>query len=136
MQDKLESIRVETVMYDQLPLSEVVRNLAEESKRRDPEKKGVNFVITQPSPVAVGGLDPVTGMPIPKEAVDIDSVAIKIVPPLNNVRMSDVLDAVVKVANHPIKYSIADYGVIFSLKDSDDSVRPPTTGRSGPPRAR
>jgi type II secretory pathway component GspD/PulD (secretin) len=44
------------------------------------------------------------------------AIAIKINPPLTDIRVADVLDAIVKVADPPIKYSIADYAIIFSLK--------------------
>ena len=50
----------------------------------------------------------------PAEQVDLSAIAIKINPPLNDVRLVDVLDAVVKVADRPIKYSMEDYGVVFS----------------------
>ena len=48
--------------------------------------------------------------------MDISAISIKINPPLTNIRLADVLDAIVKVANRPIKYSIEDYAVVFSLK--------------------
>ena len=41
--NKLERIRLDTVSYDGLPLREVVINLRDEAKKRDPEKKGINF---------------------------------------------------------------------------------------------
>ena len=44
---KLESIRLDTVRYDGLPLSEVVNNLRDEAKKVDPEKKGINFLLNQ-----------------------------------------------------------------------------------------
>jgi hypothetical protein len=45
--DKLEHIRLETVSYDGLPLSEVIINLRDQAKKRDPEKKGINFILNQ-----------------------------------------------------------------------------------------
>src|SRR5690606_21357697 len=42
---KLDQFRLDTVSYDSLPLSEVVRSLSEEVKRRDPLKRGINFLI-------------------------------------------------------------------------------------------
>ncbi len=39
----------------------------------------------------------------------------KISPALKNVRLIDVLDVITKTADRPIKYSIEDYGVVFSL---------------------
>src|SRR5208282_5211873 len=34
--------------------------------------------------------------------------------PLRNVDLKEVLDAVVRVADHPIQYSVEDYGVVIS----------------------
>ena len=123
---KLELIRLDNVAYDGLPLGEVVLTLRNESMRRDPEKKGINFLINQnldpgeaiPTPAPMLGPD---GNPLPAaptEQIDVSAVSIKIQPPLNNVRLLDVLDAVVKVADRPIKCSIEDYGVVFSPRGS------------------
>jgi type II secretory pathway component GspD/PulD (secretin)/tetratricopeptide (TPR) repeat protein len=144
---KLDRIRLDTVFYDSLPLSEVIRDLGEKVKQRDPLKKGINFLINpnadtvSVTPVtsipgaggfAGGGgfvppaplpqqIDPTTGLPIvastaPAETVDINAVSIKINPALTDMRLADVLEAIVTVADHPIKYSLTDYAVIFSLK--------------------
>src|ERR1051326_3049236 len=124
--NKLDKIRLDNVSYDGLPLTEVVKNLSDEAKRRDPEKRGLNFIVNQnidngnaglaPAPTAI---DPATGLPIqaaPAESVDMSQISIKIVPPLADVRLADVLDAIIKVSDRPIKYSIEDYAVVFSLK--------------------
>lgn len=141
---KLDRIRLDTVSYDQLPLSEVVRSLSEEVKRRDPTKRGINFLINpnietvsttpvtgvpgspnafvpQPAPTPAVTFDPNTGLPIApaapiEESVDINAVLVRLNPPLNDIRLADALEAIVTVADHPIKYSLTDYGVIFSLK--------------------
>jgi len=69
-------------------------------------------------------VDPVTGMPLPGaapaggEQLDVGSFLIKI-PSLTDVRLADVLDAIVLVAEHPIKYSIQDYAVVFSSKRAE-----------------
>jgi hypothetical protein len=68
------------------------------------------------------GRGPDHGLPIataPAEAVDLGSIAIKVDPPLTDVRMADVLNAIVTVAETPIKYSIEDYAVVFSLKGAE-----------------
>lgn len=148
---KLNRIRLDRVFYDGLPLSEVVRDLSEKAKLRDPDKVGINFLInpnpdlsasvttTAPNPITGGGpgqsgpgfnapnpaaeqINPETGLPMSTtptagaEAVDINSVIIRINPPLTDVRMADALDAIVQVADHPIEYSINDYAVVFSAK--------------------
>ncbi len=46
----------------------------------------------------------------------MSTFTIKINPPLTDIRLADVLDAIVKVADRPIKYSIEDYAIVFSLK--------------------
>jgi hypothetical protein len=46
--------------------------------------------------------------------VDASSINVKLT--LTDVRLADVLDAIVLVADHPIKYSVLDYGIVFSAK--------------------
>jgi hypothetical protein len=129
---KLDRIRLDNVNYEGLPLSEVVRNLTEQSKLRDPEKKGINFLISANVDTSAGAvatttpaggataIDPATGLPVASasaagaESVDIGSVIVKL--SLTDVRLADLLDAIVEVADHPIKYSIRDYAIVFSAK--------------------
>jgi general secretion pathway protein D len=124
---KLDRIRMDNVQYSGLGLGEVIKTLNDESKKRDPDKRGINFIINPnaeaaAAPLAATAVDPTTGLPIaaaPAEAVDISSIAIKIDPPLADVRLADVLNAIVTVAETPIKYSIEDYAVVFSLKGAE-----------------
>jgi hypothetical protein len=148
--NKLDRIHLDSVSYDGLPLSEVLRSLSEQTRLRDPERKGINFLI-DPNPdnsgpaiasTTLGGfpgaapqaftppaaaIDPTTGLPITQtgganggngsESVDVNSVIIKLA--LDDVRLADVLDAIVTVADHPIKYSVQDYAVVFSTKGAE-----------------
>lgn len=123
---KLGRIMLNEVKYDGLELSEVIRNLSEEAKKRDPDRVGVNFLILPDSgggeAPASGAIDPNTGLPLvalPTEAVDVGSVRVKINPSLVNLRLADVLDAIVRTAEKPIKYSVEDYAVVFSLKPTE-----------------
>jgi len=126
---KLDTIRLDNVSYDGLPLTEVVKSLSDEAKRRDPERRGLNFIVNQNVDTGASAgvqaftpqaVDPNTGLPIaaaaPAETPDMAGISIKIVPPLTDVRLADVLDAIVKVADRPIKFSVEDYAVVFSLK--------------------
>jgi general secretion pathway protein D len=130
---KLDTIRLDNVSYDGLPLTEVVKSLSDEAKRRDPERRGLNFIVNQNVDTGNAAgvqafipqqIDPNTGLPIaaaaPAETPDMAGISIKIVPPLTDVRLADVLDAIVKVADRPIKYSIEDYAVVFSLKGREN----------------
>ena len=143
---KLNRIRLESVSYDGQPLSEVLRDLSRLAKDRDPERKGINFLVN-PNPdqsgqavaaPAGGGvpgafgapgapaIDPATGLPAATpaagagngEAVDVGAFIVKI-PNLTDVRLADVLDAIILVADHPIKYSVQDFAVVFSAKGAE-----------------
>jgi len=121
---KLDRIRLDTVQYDGVPLGEVINLLSAQSRIRDPEKRGINFLISQnidsggATAAAASQIGP-DGQPLPAappEQVDMSTFPIKISPALTDMRLADVLDAIVKVADHPIKYSIEDYAIIFSLR--------------------
>jgi hypothetical protein len=148
--DKLDRIRLDNVTYgDQssgLPLSEVLRDLTEKVRLRDPDKKGINFLINPNTdnsgpaiasaanpgfPGAGGAQQPVfdqaTGLPVASaagaaggggEGTDIGT-ACSIRLSLTDVRLADVLDAIQMVADKPIKYSIEDFAIVFSAKGSD-----------------
>ncbi len=119
---KLSKIRL-NVSYNSLPLNEVLKQLAEQCKLRDPEHKGINFLINS-NPNLTGpvtGIDPTTGQPVvapDSEQPDVGSYIINI-PSLTDVRLADVLDALVLVAQHPIQYSIQDFGVMFYTRDPE-----------------
>jgi hypothetical protein len=98
-----------------LPLSEVVKDLKQEAARRDPKKRGINFLINPSSREAGSpGVDPTTGAPLPPQPIDIGSAIVRINLPLKDVRLLDMLDVIKKVAEPPIRYSIEEYGVVFS----------------------
>jgi beta-lactamase regulating signal transducer with metallopeptidase domain len=111
---KLGQIRFDRVFYDRLPLDELVRRLTEETKKRDPQGTGINFVIN-PNSERVQ-MDPMTGLVTNSTApsFDVAAVQITIKPEMTGVRLADVLDAAVKTADKPIKYSIEDFAVVFS----------------------
>lgn len=129
LRTKLESIVLDTVAYDGLPLGEVVKTLIEESRKRDPEKVGVNFVFGHPRFQVMPVIDPATGLPIPgkSESIDIRATTIRIEPPLRNVRLIDLLEIIRRVADQPIEYAIHEYGVVFSAAPSPGSQIIPET---------
>jgi beta-lactamase regulating signal transducer with metallopeptidase domain len=103
---KLQELRLERVEFRSVPLGEIVKTLADEAKRLDPEKEGVSFVIRQANPSTEQS-----------ELLDPARAIVRIVPHLTDVRLLDVLDAIVKVADKPIKYSVEDSGVAFSSRE-------------------
>jgi len=101
---KLNSIVLDEVSFD-LPLVDVVKQLRVEAKKQDPDGVGINFMINPRADAALGAA-----------AVDLGQVRIKISPPLRRLRMVDVLDAITKVAETPIRFTVEDYAVVFWLK--------------------
>ncbi|HEU0009941.1 MAG TPA: M56 family metallopeptidase [Verrucomicrobiae bacterium] len=118
---KLDSIVLDQVTYDALPLFQVVESLMKEAAAKDPEKVGVNFLFGQPTePIRLGApaIDPATGLPVagtPVEPPDLMATTIRVVPSLKKVRLVDALDAIKRVADTPITYTVEGYAVVFSL---------------------
>jgi beta-lactamase regulating signal transducer with metallopeptidase domain len=130
---KLDRIRLDTVSWPEgLPLSEVLRNLSDQTRLRDPDKKGINFLFnpnaapaSAPATPAGGAqtIDPATGLPVAPaaaagESVDASSINVKL--KLSDVRLAEVLDAIVLVADHPIKYTVLDNGIVFSTRNGPE----------------
>jgi len=140
---KLDHLRIDSISWPDagLPLSEVIRYLTEQSKLRDPDKKGINFLFNpnvesgstgQPGGAGAGAglpgqIDSTTGLPAAAPAAGgapggapetADATTINIKLTLNDVSFQDLLNAIVLVSDHPIKYSVEDFGVIFSGKPS------------------
>jgi beta-lactamase regulating signal transducer with metallopeptidase domain len=126
---KLNRIRVDEISFENVPLREVVEELARRSRALDPEKRGINFIIKndvyppQAADTGVPGvvpIDPATGLPVPQPPLtdqnDIGEVSIRILPALKNVTLEEALDAIVKVAEKPVKYAIEDSAIVFSSR--------------------
>lgn len=110
---QLDQIVLKEVLYDDVPLEEVLKDLQNASTRN--EERTINFLIanTRRGEQGDAGADPVTGMPLAPAAHDIAHTSIRFTLPLRNVKMKDVLNAIVRVAEQPIQYSIEEYGIVF-----------------------
>ncbi len=62
-------------------------------------------------------IDPATGLPV--KAAPLDAAQINITLNLTDVSLADLLNAICQVADHPLKYSVEDYGIVFSDKKLD-----------------
>lgn len=123
---KLNSIRLNEVGYDSLPLVEVLKHLSDESIKRDPNGEGLNFMINPhseaPAPEPQLSMDPNAPPVIIEQvepAMDISTVTVKLNPPLRNLRLVDLLDAIVTAADQPIRYEIRDYAIVFSSRSPE-----------------
>ncbi|HYT58983.1 MAG TPA: hypothetical protein VEL06_02365, partial [Haliangiales bacterium] len=124
IQNKLHRIVLNEALFDGVSLPQVLQFISEEATKRDPDKEGINFLIN-PNVVASAvqtTIDPTTGAPItlpPPEPLDMNSVIVRINPPLKNIRLGDLLEAITKVADKPVRYSVEEFAVIFSQKTPD-----------------
>jgi tetratricopeptide (TPR) repeat protein len=122
---KLERIMLNTLTFPGVPLRAVVNKLNEEARARDPDKKGINFIVNafvDPIPPPAVAVDPATGLPVgapAQEQIEIGDIQVRIEPALNDVSLLQALDVVTKVAERPIKYSVEDYAVIFSYRTNE-----------------
>ncbi len=119
LQKRLEAIRIPEVTFEHLPLSAVVRKLKTLAQSHSEEAKGVNFFMNgwvdhvRPGTVAT---DPNTGAEVnvaPPELVAIGDITIHINPPIRDVRMIDLLEAITQSASAPLGFTVEPYGVVF-----------------------
>jgi hypothetical protein len=108
---KLASIRLDVFKVENLPLGEVLNNLRAEAKRRDPEKRGLNFVLSPNFEEGAPSNQP--GAVPTAQPVDIAALPIK-VPSVTDISLEDALQAITAVAGPPrVKYRVEDYAVVF-----------------------
>jgi beta-lactamase regulating signal transducer with metallopeptidase domain len=108
---KLDSVRLEEVSFPGLPLNEVVEKLATMIKAADPEGKGINFIIHHGNDDS-GRIDPSTGLP---ESYPFFATKVVVrLTPLRDVTARQAIDAIVRVAETPLRYSVEDYAVVFT----------------------
>jgi Zn-dependent protease with chaperone function len=99
LMEKLNRITLDQVEFDHVPLVEAVKVLSDESRRRDPQREGITFKIFSTNGSA-----------------NVGTAIITIGPPLSNLRMIDVLNAVVMSADRPIKFTVEEFAVVFSAR--------------------
>ncbi len=111
---KLDHIHLDEVKYD-LPLTEGV-----ETTRHRVSKGGQDHVWGQFPHKS--SMNHQRALMKRHRHLDMGDVTIKISPALANVRLIDVLNAMVMAADKPIKYKVEDYGVVFSPKPSENQT--------------
>ncbi|MEO8428609.1 MAG: tetratricopeptide repeat protein, partial [Verrucomicrobiota bacterium] len=126
IKSKLDRIRLqETPPFDGLVLSEIIKYLRDESIKRDPDKKGINFLINPHVDAALAQgavtIDPNTGLPVPtapQEVPDVNGATVRI-GAMTDITLGNLIDAIIKSTDQQIKYSIEDYAVVFSRRNPE-----------------
>jgi type II secretory pathway component GspD/PulD (secretin)/beta-lactamase regulating signal transducer with metallopeptidase domain len=101
---KLHAVKVGQINYDGTTLKEVVDDLSKRMRSADSGGPDVGFVFFNI-------------FPAPEHGEDIAQIKVRL--NLQNASVADVLDAVVKTADHPIAYDVNEYGVCFSLRSHE-----------------
>src|SRR5262249_50642100 len=109
---KLDLITLNEVGYRNSTLEDVIGDLSAKSRQRDPEGRGINFIFNP------NLLDGSQNASAPAERLDSSAVHVNISPSLRDLRLRDVLDVLLMVADRPIQYSVEDYAVILSVVGS------------------
>jgi len=125
---RLNSIRLESVKFDGVPLTQAIEQVAKAAKKRDPDQKGVNIIVssTADTQAAAPAIDPAAGLPVAGAVAgaeaDISATTVTINPELRDVTLGQALDTIVKMANRPIRYSVEDYGILFTSGGPENPV--------------
>ncbi len=91
----------------------MIKQLRLESQKRDPEGVGINFIFDVQASASNGAATPLEYL---------NETTIKIDPPLRDLRLVDVLDAITKTASKPIRFTVEDYAVVFSPKPAAEAM--------------
>jgi beta-lactamase regulating signal transducer with metallopeptidase domain len=144
---KLETLRIDDFpLQEETSLVEVLRRLGNEFRRRDPDGRGVNLIISKASSQNTTGataIDPLTGLTIEPEKTELDpeDFKVKFDPPIRDVTLGQFLDAIVMVAQPPaqpppstarLRYSVEDYAIVFSVVQKEPVAMYSRTFRLNP----
>ena len=129
---KLERIHISAVQFANTPLPEVVKRLSELAVGGDPDNKGINFVIERKPDPPFTGIDPHKGVSPFQPPLDDDAAPARVSVSWQGGSLADFLDAIVAAADRPLKYSVHDYGVVFSPKQPEPPLLAIRTFRVDP----
>jgi beta-lactamase regulating signal transducer with metallopeptidase domain len=123
VESRLRNIVIDELGFESVPLWKAVRQLEAESILQDLEGQGVRIYLDESLNALHfnNSVDPTTGRS--ESWFDLESIVIRIMPPIRKVRLGDVLDAMVRVADQPIQYAVAGRGIVFSRKPPEQVTR-------------
>jgi beta-lactamase regulating signal transducer with metallopeptidase domain len=111
--ERIDKLRIAEIGFKtETDLVEVLKQLGTGIRAVDMSHRGLNLILSQPSDRRSNSLP----------SIDTEKFQIMLDPPLRDVTVREVFDAIVKAAKSPqgaeagvrLKYSVEDYGVVFS----------------------
>ena len=124
---KMDHIQFESFSTGEgMSLSVVLRTISDEAKKRDPDHKGINILIHNTDASGQGAstaVDPATGLAAaPAGGIggggEIGGWLVKI-PSLTDVRLTDLLNAIILTCDHPLKFSVQDFALVFESRGTE-----------------
>ncbi len=120
LKDVLQSIQIEELVLDDVPLDEALRILSEQAAPQSPKGSSINFLIlsstaTRSEPVSAGSPRQLT---TPPAAVHLESVLVNVRPGLRNVTLSQALNAIADGAEIPLSWAPGSTGVHVRARES------------------
>jgi hypothetical protein len=124
---KAEKIVLPEVSYPGLPLTEVVKFLMADSQKLDPDKRGLNFLVTShypdlPAgelrvvPMLDGNGNPIPGTEKPLPGPDLNVAVIRLAERRPNQSVAQTLDALCAASSLPIAWRAEDFGILLTPK--------------------
>ena len=129
---KLDRIHIDSVQFSGTPFSDVVTRLNELASAGDPDKIGMNFIIEGSPHLPFGRIDPDAGVSPSQPPLDDPLTPARVTLSWQGGSLADFLDAVVATADRPAKYSVHDYGILFSLNNPEPPLLAIRTFRVDP----
>jgi beta-lactamase regulating signal transducer with metallopeptidase domain len=108
LSERLARIKLDSVAFDAVPLSEAVKMLSEAAHHQDPKGGGVNFVLSETRSST--------------NAIPLALVTVRVQPPLTNTTLLKALAVMAESADPPIKFSVEQHGAVFSFRGADSPV--------------
>ena len=109
---KLSEIILPTVHFDGVPLAEVVKRLAEDAKKFDPERKGLNFLIYDLVDSAPVLSTTTNAVPTPR-AISLSDGLIQVRQPLAGLTLRHALEVICRSAEVPTQFYVEEYAITF-----------------------
>jgi beta-lactamase regulating signal transducer with metallopeptidase domain len=130
--DKLDRIHIDPVQFSNTPFADVVTKLNELATDGDPEQIGMNFIVEGSHHPLFAYMAPDKGASPLLPALDDPLTPARVTLSWNGGPLAEFLDAIVAAADRPLKYSVHDFGAVFSPKQPEPPLLAIRTFRVDP----
>lgn len=120
---KLDEIKLGMMTFHGVPLSHVLTTVSSQAKERDPDGRGVDLILKLPARADPKSEQMTTGL----HAADI-TPTVRVPQSELGLTLRQMLDYLTQGTHPPVKYTVQDYGVMFSSREPGE--QPPLHTRT------